>query len=386
MAAAADPISNSTSTTPTTSTTTHIISSLSELPPLPSYPAILLDQFGVLHDGVMPYAGSVEATRYLAETQKRKILLLSNSSRRAVHALNKLSALGFRREWFFGAVTSGEVAHRLLEARKRTEERGGKGEDAAASASASAVVLDERGAPLDVSLLGNKCFHITWGARGAVSVDGLGLELVSDPAEADFILAHGTEAIGSSSGSSSPIELDALREILEQSAKKQKKKETAIPLLCANPDIVTVNGAAGLVTMPGTLARWYGDAGGRVVLLGKPGPAIYSAAAALLKGNEKDEKNEKLASVSSSSSFPLLAIGDSLEHDIAGASGAPCASGVDSLFIGGGIHAEELAVVVGGGAGGGATEQVLDAGALERLLADRPGRQRPTLAMSWYRV
>lgn len=36
----------------------------------------------------------------------------------------------------------------------------------------------------------------------------------------------------------------------------------------------------------------------------------------------------------------VLAIGDSLEHDIAGAA----AAGIDSLFIGGGIHAAELGI------------------------------------------
>lgn len=350
------------------STSAKIISSLSELPPLPRYPAILLDQFGVLHNGISPYSGSIEATRHLAEDQKRKILLLSNSSRRAVHALDKLNSMGFKREWFFGAVTSGEVAHRLLEARKKREdeeEGGGIGHE-------EAVVLDERGAPLDVSLLGNRCFHVTWGARGAVSVDGLGLELVQSPEEAPhFILAHGTEAIGGSGGSS-PIELEELRKILEQAGRTNGEN---VPLLCANPDIVTVNGAAGLVTMPGTLARWYSEAGGRVVLLGKPGSAIYSAATALLEEEEGQEKSR----------FPLLAIGDSLEHDIAGASGAPCVEGVDSLFIGGGIHAEELEL--GGNEKGKAAEDIrLDPRSLERLLAPRPRAQRPTFAMSWFQV
>lgn len=364
---AVSPSSSAKNSTWTTSPT-KIISSLSELPPLPRYPAILLDQFGVLHDGVSPYPGSIEATRHLAEDQKRKILLLSNSSRRAVHALDKLSAMGFRREWFFGAVTSGEVAHRLLEARKRREDGirvGGEGE---------AVVLDERGASLDVSLLGRRCFHVTWGARGAVSVDGLGLELVSSPEEADFILAHGTEAIG---GSSNKIELEALRVLLEQAARK--KGENGPPLLCANPDLVTVNGAAGLVTMPGTLARWYSEAGGRVALLGKPGAAIYSAAAALL------QKQEPAGKEGEDYRFPLLAIGDSLEHDVAGASGVPCpAEGVESLFVGGGIHAEEL--LLDGTEGAVVADKKLDRGALEQLLASRPEAQRPTLAMSWYQV
>ena len=40
----------------------------------------------------------------------------------------------------------------------------------------------------------------------------------------------------------------------------------------------------------------------------------------------------------------ILAIGDSLRTDIAGAAGA----GIDSLFIAGGIHADELGAAAGG--------------------------------------
>ena len=37
--------------------------------------------------------------------------------------------------------------------------------------------------------------HITWGARGAISLEGLGLEVVQDAGSADFLLAHGMEAL-----------------------------------------------------------------------------------------------------------------------------------------------------------------------------------------------
>ncbi len=42
---------------------------------------VLLDQFGVLHDGVKPYPHAVAAVKQMAE-QGQKILILSNSSRR----------------------------------------------------------------------------------------------------------------------------------------------------------------------------------------------------------------------------------------------------------------------------------------------------------------
>lgn len=92
-------------------------------------------------------------------------------------------------------------------------------------------------------------------------------------------------------------------------------------MVVANPDIVTVHGAE-LRTMPGTLARWYAEAGGQVHLMGKPAPIIYEVALRML-GLAPEE---------------VVAIGDSLEHDIAGAA----AAGVQSVFVSGGIHAADL--------------------------------------------
>jgi ribonucleotide monophosphatase NagD (HAD superfamily) len=69
---------------------------------------------------------------------------------------------------------------------------------------------------------------------------------------------------------------------------------------------VTVDGAA-LITMPGTLARYYQQQGGAVQLMGKPDPIIYEAARELLPS---------IAAAADPQQW--LAIGDSLEHDIAG--------------------------------------------------------------------
>lgn len=62
--------------------------------------------------------------------------------------------------------------------------------------------------------------------------------------EAAFILAHGTEAIGQSSGTARPMELQDLEKILEDCAAKN------IPMVVANPDYVTVE-ARALRIMPG---------------------------------------------------------------------------------------------------------------------------------------
>ena len=65
---------------------------------------------------------------------------------------------------------------------------------------------------------------------------------------------------------------------------------------------VTVDGD-GLIVMPGTLASYYKHQGGEVQLMGKPDAIIYKAAL------------EMLPDISPQG---WVAVGDSLEHDIAG--------------------------------------------------------------------
>jgi len=95
-----------------------------------------------------------------------------------------------------------------------------------------------------------------------------------------------------------------------------------LPMVCANPDLVVVhNGKPALCA--GALAEEYQRLGGRVRWHGKPYPSVYESCLGLLGIGEKRR---------------ILAIGDSLRTDIAGAAGA----GIDSLFIAGGIHADEF--------------------------------------------
>lgn len=64
---------------------------------------------------------------------------------------------------------------------------------------------------------------------------------------ADFILAHGTEAIGLANNCGvKPMKLDELEKILEHAVEKR------IPMIIANPDLVTVE-ARALRVMPGTI-------------------------------------------------------------------------------------------------------------------------------------
>jgi ribonucleotide monophosphatase NagD (HAD superfamily) len=77
------------------------------------------------------------------------------------------------------------------------------------------------------------------------------------------------------------------------------------------------------VLCAGALAVRYQELGGEVRSIGKPDPAIYD-----LVMSELDLPRGR-----------VLAVGDSLRTDIAGAA----AAGIDSIWVLGGIHGTELA-------------------------------------------
>ncbi|GIL63733.1 hypothetical protein Vafri_17753 [Volvox africanus] len=235
--------------------------------------------------------------------------------------------MGFDRRCFEGVVTSGELTHRFLTLR-----------------------------PDDWWLgVGSRCLHINWSRRGPVSLEDIGLQAVADPRDADFFLAHGTEALSLPGGGVEERSLEDLKALLRGAAEAAVRAGTTPPpLVVANPDVVTVDGD-DLVAMPGALAAAYSSAGGPVVLMGKPSPLIYAACGEILGLNPSE----------------MLAVGDSLEHDVAGA----LAAGVDSLFIAGGIHAQELLVQrEGGGESVGvqqpSTQKRVDVEALQRLVSN----------------
>lgn len=262
------------------------LSGIQELAGTQRFKAWLLDQFGVLHDGKQPYPGAVSTLEKLANTGA-KMVIISNSSRRASVTIEKMKSLGFDPSLFAGTITSGELTYQHL---KRRDDSW-------------------------FAKLGRSCIHMTWNDRGAISLDGLSLQVVENAEEADFVLVHGTEAIGTPSGSAVPKELEDLEKILEACAARK------IPMVVANPDYVTVEVRA-LRVMPGTLAAKYEQLGGEVKWMGKPDKIIYNSAMTMAGVDASD----------------CIAVGDSLHHDIKGANVA----GLQSVFITGGIHATEL--------------------------------------------
>ncbi|KAM7489490.1 hypothetical protein LguiB_026974 [Lonicera macranthoides] len=166
--------------------------------------AWFLDQFGVLHDGKQPYPGAISTLEKLAN-YGAKMVIISNSSRRASTTVEKLQTLRFDPSLFIGAIISAELTYQHL----------------------------ERLSIIQLKLLITPYY---W--------KGFGLKVVGNVEEAEFVLHHGTEALGRSSCALRPMKVEDLEKILEKCAAKK------IPMVVANPDFVTVE-ARALRVMPG---------------------------------------------------------------------------------------------------------------------------------------
>jgi len=238
------------------------------------YCAFYVDQFGVMHNGITALPGAVEALTRLVALGKR-VIVLTNSGKRAADNVARLAAFGFPPESFSALVSSGEVAHDAIHA-------GSLGDPFRAGG--SAYVIGRTG--------------------DDYGLDDLGLRFVDDPARADMLLIMGSDCPRTS--------LDDYRCFLVAAVAKR------IPALCCNPD-VTMLTRDGPQPSAGAIAQVYAALGGEVAFIGKPGPAIYRAAAHLADAEAAQ----------------TLAIGDSLDHDVQGA--APL--GLDTLLLRGGVLA-----------------------------------------------
>ncbi len=98
-------------------------------------------------------------------------------------------------------------------------------------------------------------------------------------------------------------------------------KTRGLPMLCANPDIIVDMGEKRLYCA-GAIAGAYEDMGGTALYFGKPHPPVYDLARRRLGLDDPR----------------ILCIGDGIGTDVAGA----MAEGLDSLFITGGLAADQF--------------------------------------------
>ena len=110
-------------------------------------------------------------------------------------------------------------------------------------------------------------------------------------------------------------------------ARMRQARDRKLTLVCANPDIVVERGDR-LIYCAGAIAELYRELGGEVIFYGKPHRPIYERAMELAA-----KRHHHPISLDR-----VLAIGDSVRTDVAGAHGF----GIDCLFVTRGIHAEEF--------------------------------------------
>lgn len=274
------------------------------------YDGLIVDLWGVIHDGVQPYPHAVETLRRLREAGKR-VVMLSNAPRRAYALVDGMQAMGIGRDLYTDVMSSGEAVHIELSARKDPW----------------------------YARLGRRCHHI--GPDRDLSIfDGLGLERVGID-EAEFIVNTGPWGFD--------LTVADFEDLLRAGARRK------LPMVCANPDIVVIREGVKVICA-GALAQRYEQLGGDVSYRGKPDPAIYDFCLDLLGIDDRRR---------------VLAVGDAFHTDIAGATG----SGLDAVFVTGGIHHEELGIRTG---------ETPAPEALRRLIAHHDGIV-PSYAMPCFR-
>lgn len=238
------------------------------------YDGFVVDLWGVVHDGVRPYEGAPACLARLAAAGKRCVML-SNAPRRADAVQRQLRRMGIPDEHYAGIMTSGEATHAALRDRPDDWYRA----------------------------LGDRVLHIG-PERDRGLLAGLGLTVADAPAEASFVLNTGPDDLGD------PSSVAAFEPVLRACA------AAGLPMLCANPDLEVIRGGVRIICA-GALALRYAELGGDIRSLGKPDPAIYAPTLAMLGVPGR-----------------VLAVGDALRTDIAGAA----AAGLDACWVLGGLH------------------------------------------------
>lgn len=247
------------------------------------YDVFFIDQFGVLRGGEVAYAGASQALVHL-KAQGKTIVILSNSGRSGPYNISRLAKLGFDSSSFDRFVTSGDVAPALLE---------------------SGLLPIERSKS-------TRCLTIASGEDRSLA-DNLGFSSVDTAEEADLVIISGSET--------ERIPLASYRALLLPAAKR------GVPCICTNPDVHKLVGET-LLPAAGTIAALYEEMGGKVTRIGKPYVDIYRHAHALCGHPDKAR---------------IVAIGDSLEHDVIGAA----TFGIDSALTLTGLqaHVSEAALL-----------------------------------------
>jgi HAD superfamily hydrolase (TIGR01459 family) len=238
---------------------------------------VLSDIWGVVHNGLESFPEACAAL-HAYRRQGGTVILITNAPRPADSVQRQLRKLGVADETYDAIVSSGDLTRRFVAEHP-----------------------------------GQKLF---WVGPDRDSSIHRGLDPMIAPLQAaDYIICTGLFDDETESA-------EDYRAMLIQALERK------LPLICANPDIVVERGDR-LIYCAGAVAELYRELGGEVIFYGKPHRPIYERAMQLAAA--KTGHTAELGRV--------LAIGDSVRTDLAGAHGF----GIDCLFVTRGIHAEEFA-------------------------------------------
>ena len=239
-------------------TKTQRVSGLNQLIDERRYRGLIVDLWGVMHNGKALFPEAVEALRR-ARQRGLQVQFLSNAPRRAHSITGLLEKMGLRAESYDGIVSSGEESWQALR---------------------------DRTAPFYAEL-GPRCFHLGAGEKDANMREGLDFAFQDQLDGADWILNTGPAAS---------------TDIAEWLPLLRKALALGLPMVCANPDRVVMRGESKELCA-GALADWYEAEGGVVSWHGKPYPSVYATARRAMNLPRHE----------------VLAIGDSFTTDVAGA-------------------------------------------------------------------
>ncbi|GGE17600.1 haloacid dehalogenase [Primorskyibacter flagellatus] len=263
---------------------TQIITALSEVSD--RYDALFVDLWGCVHNGVTAFPAACEA---LIAYRKRggTVVLVTNSPRTRAAVEIQLRGFGVPEDAWDTIATSG---------------------DSARAAAYEGVV-------------GRKVYFI--GTPEEESAFLTPPKILSNPIDITPVPLEEAEGIVCTG----PFDPHADPAILRPDLLHAKTR--GLKLLCANPDIVVDRGESR-EWCAGAVARLYTEMGGESLYFGKPHPPIYDLARRRLAALRPLPGPEG-----------ILAIGDGIATDIAGAMGED----IDSLFITGGLALTETKTV-----------------------------------------
>jgi len=240
-----------------------------------SVDVVLSDIWGVVHNGLVAFPEACEALHNF-RTHGGTVILITNAPRPADSVQRQLRKFGVADETYDAIVSSGDLTRHYV-----------------------------AGHP------GRKVFWL--GPERDNSIHR-GLDPVLAPLEeADYIVCTG------------PFD-DETESAEDYRGMMLRARERELTMICANPDVVVERGDR-LIYCAGAIAELYRELGGEVIFYGKPHRPIYERAMELAARNGQAISLDR-----------VLAIGDSVRTDLAGAHGF----GIDCLFVTRGIHAEEF--------------------------------------------